>query len=85
MKTAISLPDDVFAAADARAATMGLSRSAFYTEAARRYLRELDQESFTEQVHQAMELETRGARADSAEFSRVGRDSLARRSGDEDW
>lgn len=36
VKIAVSIPEDVFAAADAEAARRGLSRSAFYTVALRR-------------------------------------------------
>lgn len=38
MKTAVSVPDDVFARADALAAERGMSRSQVYTEALREYL-----------------------------------------------
>jgi len=38
MKTAISLPDSVFAEAEALAKQMGLSRSDLYTRALRAYL-----------------------------------------------
>ena len=38
MKTAISIPDDVFEQADETAARLGLSRSEFYTQAVRAYL-----------------------------------------------
>lgn len=36
VKIAVSIPEDVFAAADAEAARRGLNRSALYTEALRR-------------------------------------------------
>lgn len=38
VKTAVSIPDDVFARADAVAAQRGVSRSQLYTEALRRLL-----------------------------------------------
>jgi metal-responsive CopG/Arc/MetJ family transcriptional regulator len=38
MKTAISLPDDLFAEADALAAELGTSRSQLYAAAVREYL-----------------------------------------------
>ena len=38
MKTAVSVPDDVFARADALAGERGMSRSQVYTEALREYL-----------------------------------------------
>lgn len=39
VKTAVSIPDDVFAAAEAEASRRGLTRSAFYTEALRRLVK----------------------------------------------
>jgi hypothetical protein len=38
MKTAVSLPDDVFAEAEALAESQGLTRSSLYTAALREYL-----------------------------------------------
>jgi metal-responsive CopG/Arc/MetJ family transcriptional regulator len=38
MKTAVSLPDDVFAEAEALAESQGLTRSRLYTAALREYL-----------------------------------------------
>jgi len=38
MKTAISIPDDVFDAADEMAKRLGMSRSQLYSTAVRRYL-----------------------------------------------
>ena len=38
MKTAISIPDDVFKQADQTAARLGMSRSEFYTQAVQAYL-----------------------------------------------
>ena len=40
MKTAISIPDSVFKAAEKFAQQTGLSRSALYTQAVERYLKE---------------------------------------------
>lgn len=38
MKTAISIPDNIFGEADTLAGQLGISRSALYTEAIRSYL-----------------------------------------------
>lgn len=38
MKFAISVPDDVFQAVEAQAEKLGISRSQFFADAARRYL-----------------------------------------------
>lgn len=43
MKTALSLPDDLFARADREAARRGLSRSALYAEALRQFLKPSDE------------------------------------------
>ena len=54
MKTAISLPADMFERASRRAQDLGMSRSEFFTVAAKRYLDELEIESVTEQINQAI-------------------------------
>lgn len=54
MKTAISLPDDVFARASRRANELGMSRSEFFARAAGSYLDELDATSVTEQIDAAL-------------------------------
>ncbi|SRR6056297_3358219 len=41
MKFAISVPDDVFQAVEAQAQKMGISRSQFFADAARQYVKEL--------------------------------------------
>jgi metal-responsive CopG/Arc/MetJ family transcriptional regulator len=48
MKTAISLPDDLFAAADALARELGQSRSHLYAQAVREYLARHSSDSITE-------------------------------------
>lgn len=47
MKTAISIPDDVYAEADRLARSQGKSRSQLYTEAVREYLIRHDEEAIT--------------------------------------
>ena len=56
MKTAISVPDDIFADATKRARELGISRSEFFSTAVRRYLDELSRESLTEQINQVLDL-----------------------------
>lgn len=68
MKTAISVPDDVFAQVEAASARMGISRSAFFATAARRWLEVLDEQSVTDQIDAA--LEASGAPDDNAAFLR---------------
>ena len=48
MKTAISIPDDVFAAADELARELGQSRSHLYAQAVREYLARHSSDSVTE-------------------------------------
>ncbi|WP_343572029.1 ribbon-helix-helix protein, CopG family [Mycobacterium sp.] len=54
MKTAISLPDDTFDLVCRRASDLGMSRSEFFTRAAQRYLDELDAQSLTGQIDNAL-------------------------------
>lgn len=55
VKTAISLPDEIFDRASARANDLGLSRSEFFARAATSYLDELDAHSVTRQIDAALE------------------------------
>jgi metal-responsive CopG/Arc/MetJ family transcriptional regulator len=51
MKTAISIPDDLFESAERFAERQGLSRSELYATALRHYLRERLSESVTERLN----------------------------------
>jgi hypothetical protein len=51
MKTAISIPDPVFKAAEQFARRLGLSRSALYTRAVERYLKEHRYYGVTEKLN----------------------------------
>jgi predicted DNA-binding protein len=55
VKTAISIPDDVFNRATRVAATLGLSRSALFTQAVERYLQHVEAESLTREIDTALE------------------------------
>ena len=81
MKTAISVPDEIFEQASGQAAELGISRSEFFARAARRYLDELAAQSLTRQIDQALQV----AAADDAgaDAATLGRRLLA--AGDEDW
>lgn len=52
MKTAISLPNDVFEAAEATAKHLGLSRSELYTRAIRAYLEAHGTDRLTERLNE---------------------------------
>jgi Arc/MetJ family transcription regulator len=79
VKTAISVPNETFEQATRQAAELGISRSEFFSRAARRYLDELASRSFTEQVNQA--LEAAGDDDSAAAAAQAGRGRLA--AGDE--
>jgi predicted DNA-binding protein len=75
VKTAISIPDDVFEHANRVAAALGMSRSAFFTQAVERYLRQVEDESLTSEIEAAL---TRISGDDSASAAvRAGRRRLA--------
>ena len=80
MKTAISVPDETFEQATRQAAELGISRSEFFTRAARRYLDELASRSLTQQVDDA--LHAAGSDGSAAAAARAGRELLA---AGEDW
>lgn len=59
MKTAISLPDDLFLLADEFAKEAGLSRSELYATALREYILSRQQDDLTERINAACaQLET---------------------------
>jgi metal-responsive CopG/Arc/MetJ family transcriptional regulator len=80
MKTAISVPDDIFEQATRQAAELGISRSEFFARAARRYLDELASRSLTQQVNDA--LKAAGDNDSAAAAAAAGRQLLA---AGEDW
>lgn len=55
MKTAISLPYETYARASRRAGDLGLSRSEFFARAAQHYLDDLDAQSLTSQIDDALD------------------------------
>jgi hypothetical protein len=82
VKTAISVPDDTYERASKRARELGMSRSEFFSRAATHYLDELDSESVTQQIDQAVA--ALGDTDDSGyDAVSVGRRLLA--SGTDDW
>jgi metal-responsive CopG/Arc/MetJ family transcriptional regulator len=52
MKTAISIPDDLFDSAESTARRLGVSRSELYTRALRDYLAEHGAEGITERLNE---------------------------------
>ena len=55
MKTAISVPDEIFNQVGSRAAELGISRSEFFARAARQYLDKLADASLTQQIDAAID------------------------------
>ena len=52
MKTAISIPDDVFEAAERTAKSLGVSRSELYATAVREFLERYRREGVTEKLNE---------------------------------
>jgi metal-responsive CopG/Arc/MetJ family transcriptional regulator len=55
MKTAVSLPNDLFSAADRLARRLGVSRSQLYASALREYIAAREQENLTERINAVCE------------------------------
>jgi predicted transcriptional regulator len=55
MKTAVSIPDDLFRKADELARRLGKSRSQIYREALAEYLLRRDPEAVTQRMDEALE------------------------------
>lgn len=75
MKTAISVPDETFQRASERAQQLGISRSEFFATAAQRYLADLDRQSLTARIDQALDLV--GEDPDTKPAIEAGRSRLA--------
>ncbi|MGH3648092.1 MAG: hypothetical protein ACRDTM_13070 [Micromonosporaceae bacterium] len=81
MKTAISIPDETFQEAERRAADLGVSRSEFFTRAARCYLEQLDTDSLAARIDAAIDLAGADDSGDAAVAA--GRGRLA--ADDDEW
>lgn len=66
MKTAISIPDDLFTAADSQAEKMGLSRSQFYQRAIRQFLSQQGQDAITAALNHVYKEQEDSGKLDSA-------------------
>jgi metal-responsive CopG/Arc/MetJ family transcriptional regulator len=65
MKTAISIPDSLFNAADRLAKRMGVSRSELYQRAVESYLKKHQRKAVTEALNEVYERDAEGSRLDS--------------------
>jgi len=66
MKTAISIPDSLFNAADRLAKRMGVSRSELYQRAIEAYLTKHQRKAVTESLNEVYEQNDEGSRLDPA-------------------
>jgi len=78
VKTAISIPDEVFEAAEKLAARLGLSRSQLYATAVREYVQLRDRRAVTAQLDAVYEHADSGLELQVAEAQAASLD-------DEDW
>lgn len=69
MKTAISIPDQVFVRVEQHAERLGMSRSEFFARAAERWADELDGSALTAEIDRA--LDSADGEDDTAEFVRA--------------
>ncbi len=67
MKTAISIPDPVFEAAEKFAHRIGMSRSQLYTKAVEKYLKEFQNQSVTKKLDEIYSAES--SRLDRADHT----------------
>jgi metal-responsive CopG/Arc/MetJ family transcriptional regulator len=82
MKTAISVPDEIFQRVAGQAAELGISRSEFFARAALRYLDELAAQSLTSQIDQALQA---AGDDDSATAAASASRRLLLAAGNDDW
>ena len=80
MKTAVSLPDDLFIAAEGLAKRFGVSRSELYQKAIRAFIDDKKNEGVTESLNSVYGMERSDSRLDPV-LERLQGASLAR----EDW
>ena len=87
MKTAISVPDDVFDRAEHLSHELGMSRSEFFTTAARRYADELDSAETTRAIDAVIDeaVDEVGRNGESASGFAVAMGRRVVAAGGEDW
>lgn len=84
MKTAISVPDILFARVDQKAAALGVNRSEFYSTAAERYLRDLEADDLTARFDDALS-RTGAEQSEAREFAALSQRTAARLVSDDQW
>lgn len=78
MKTAISIPDHVFQAAETAARNLSISRSEFYTKAIEKFLQQQSDAAITAQLNEVYA-------ANSSEFDPVLYEIMFESIGEETW
>ena len=82
MKTAISLPDDLFARAERTAKQLGIPRSQLFARAVHEYLSRHDPESITTRINESLEHEHAGL---DAALTNMQSETINRINSDESW
>ena len=82
MKTAISLPDDLFARAERTANQLGIPRSQLFARAVYEYLSRHDPENITIRINESLEHENAGL---DAALTNMQSETIYRMNGDESW
>ena len=82
MKTAISLPDDLFARAERTANQLGIPRSQLFARAVYEYLTRHDPESITTRINESLEYENEGL---NTALTNMQSETINRMNDDESW
>ena len=82
MKTAISLPDDLFARAERTANQLGIPHSQLFARAVYEYLSRHDPESITARINESLEHENAGL---DAALTNMQSKTINRINSDESW
>ena len=85
MKTAISVPDEIFRRVDECAAALGMSRSGFYSRAAEEFIERLDSQSRVGAINDALSRSGVRAANDAASVGQVGLERLENFTRDDEW
>lgn len=85
MKTAISVPDDLFREVESRVADLKTSRSEFFATAAAHYLRELDRTSITLAMNEAIAQNGAALSLEDEEFLAHNRRLILEMTADDEW
>lgn len=85
MKTAISLPDALFARVERQVAELDINRSQFFAQAVERYLGELEQRSVTRRLDRAVAIDAGRSADEARDFAEFSTGRLAEMTSDDEW